>query len=70
MRSRTPDTVCVLDLGSSKVVCLIGRQDDNGTQIGFQCSIEIGKTLDIEHVYFINKEMIDGTLKAGNDLST
>lgn len=27
MSARNPDTVCVIDIGSSKVVCLIGRRD-------------------------------------------
>ena len=54
MKPRSPDTVCVLDLGSSKVACLIGRQDESmgirllGSGTAVSRGVKAGAVVDLE----------------------
>ncbi|RKQ71708.1 cell division protein FtsA [Litorimonas taeanensis] len=51
---KTPETVAVLDIGSSKVVCLIGREEPGmgvrliGTGFGVSAGVKNGAVIDLE----------------------
>ncbi|WP_298918523.1 cell division protein FtsA [uncultured Algimonas sp.] len=54
MRSGSPDTVCVIDLGSSKVACLIGRKDPSvgvrllGSGTAISGGVKAGAVVDLD----------------------
>jgi cell division protein FtsA len=52
--ARNPDTVCVIDIGSSKTVCLIGRRDDAvgvrllGSGTATSRGVKVGAVVDLD----------------------
>ena len=52
--TRQPETVCVLDIGSNKVVCLIGREEPGlgvrliGSGFGVSSGLKGGAVVDLE----------------------
>lgn len=54
MSARNPDTVCVIDIGSSKVVCLIGRRDEAlgvrllGSGTATSRGVKVGAVVDLD----------------------